>query len=164
MLYYFACNHPDDNNCSFYKEHGDFIKADVSKNQGPRYLTAFLYLNDVEKGGETVFRAGVSVTPKAGRLVLWPSVLDHDPDKENVNSHHEARPVLQGEKYGVNFWLHKFPFRTPHSKGCTMWSLIIFKVVCFWTNNEMFIFRLCISRTIMLSDFILHFGGKCVTC
>ena len=120
MLYYFACHHPDDDNCSFYKQHGDFIKADLSKNQGPRYLTAFLYLNDVEKGGETVFRAGVSVTPKAGRLVLWPSVLDHDPDKEDINSHHEARPVLQGEKYGVNFWLHKFPFRTPHSKGCTM--------------------------------------------
>ena len=46
---------------------------------GPRILTFFLYLSDVEEGGETAFPSlGIKVEPKKGKAVLWPSVMDHD--------------------------------------------------------------------------------------
>ena len=40
---------------------------------GPRILTFFLYLSDVEEGGETVFtNLGIKVKPKRGRaLIPW---------------------------------------------------------------------------------------------
>ena len=121
LLYYFSCDRKDESSkCSFYKTHGDFISADVYKNQGPRILTAFIYLNDVEEGGETVFQSGVSVKPEKGKMVLWSSVLNDNPHTENIKSHHEARPVFKGEKYAINFWLHQYSFREPHRIGCTM--------------------------------------------
>ena len=46
---------------------------------GPRILTFFLYLSDVEEGGETHFPLlGISVKPKKGKALLWPSVVDDD--------------------------------------------------------------------------------------
>lgn len=32
---------------------------------------------------------------------------------------HEALPVTKGEKFGANFWIHQYDFRTTHAKGCT---------------------------------------------
>jgi len=47
--------------------------------QGVRVYTFFVYLSDVEEGGGTKFNdLGITVTPKLGRAVLWPSVKDHD--------------------------------------------------------------------------------------
>ncbi|EEC44990.1 predicted protein [Phaeodactylum tricornutum CCAP 1055/1] len=39
----------------FYGNHHDFIPFHVGRRQGPRILTVFLYLNDVEEGGGTHF-------------------------------------------------------------------------------------------------------------
>ena len=62
--------------------------------------------NDVEDGGETDFpRVGISVKPKLGRAVLWPSVYDHDPYVNDIRSDHQALPVLKGRKYGANAWV-----------------------------------------------------------
>jgi len=73
-----------------------------------RILTFFLYLSDVEEGGGTRFpRIGLEVMPKTGRAVLWPSVFDHDPNRNDVRSDHEARPVIKGLKYGANAWYHQ---------------------------------------------------------
>mmetsp|Transcript_10336 Transcript_10336/g.15539 ORF Transcript_10336/g.15539 Transcript_10336/m.15539 type:complete len:504 (-) Transcript_10336:508-2019(-) len=67
----------------FYRTHHDFIDNQEKFPAGPRLLTAFLYLNDVEEGGGTNFpRLGITVNPKRGRLLLWPSVLDSDPTKK----------------------------------------------------------------------------------
>jgi prolyl 4-hydroxylase len=64
-------------------------------------LTLFLYLNDVEEGGETNFpKVDVTVQPKKGSALLWPSVLDEDPEKKDFRTDHEALPVLKGIKYG----------------------------------------------------------------
>ena len=78
-------------------------------------LTVFLYLNDVEEGGETRFNdlsgfedlgLAVDVKPKKGRALVWPSVLDEDPNEPEWRTYHEALTVLKGEKYGANAWLH----------------------------------------------------------
>ena len=61
----------------------------------------FLYLNDVEEGGGTHFKGlDITVQPKTGRAVVWPSVLDQDPDRKDPRTHHEALPVIKGVKYG----------------------------------------------------------------
>ena len=51
---------------------------------------------------------------------LWPSVLADEPNKIDPRTHHEALPVTKGEKYGANFWIHQYDFKTPHRTGCTM--------------------------------------------
>ena len=87
---------------------------------GPRLYTFFLYLSDVEEGGTTAFtKLGFEVTPKKGRAVLWPSVLDGDPTKRDDRTFHEAKPVVRGEKYAANAWLHMYDFKAPYKVGCT---------------------------------------------
>lgn len=119
MLYYFPCIEGEEKNCSFYKRHHDFIQEDTERMQGPRIFTLFMYLNDVDKGGFTVFDANISVQPKKGRAVLWPNVLDSNVFIMDHRTHHEAKPVFSGEKFAVNFWIHMYDFKTPFSRGCS---------------------------------------------
>jgi prolyl 4-hydroxylase len=78
-----------------------------------------MYLNDVEEGGGTHFGPlNLTVQPKKGRVVIWPSVLDEDPLEMDERTHHEALPVKAGIKYGANAWLHLRDFKTQSEKGC----------------------------------------------
>lgn len=78
-----------------------------------------MYLNEVEAGGGTHFkRLGITVLPKAGRVLLWPSVLDENPDAKDPRTHHEALPVEKGVKYGANAWIHQKDFKTPYNQTC----------------------------------------------
>jgi predicted 2-oxoglutarate/Fe(II)-dependent dioxygenase YbiX len=87
---------------------------------GPRVLTFFLYLSDVEDGGETNFPAlGVKVKPMKGAALVWPSVLDADPTKIDSRTTHAALPVLRGQKLAANTWIHLRDYRTPNIWGCT---------------------------------------------
>ena len=61
----------------FYRTHHDMSAGDNALACGPRILTFFLYLSDVEEGGGTNFpKLDLTVQPKRGSAVLWPSVLD----------------------------------------------------------------------------------------
>jgi hypothetical protein len=74
----------------FYKPHLDFGP------DTPRTMSAILYLNDVEEGGETYFdQFDLSVQPKAGRLVLFPATFPYS---------HEARNPVSGNKYVLVTW------------------------------------------------------------
>lgn len=99
----------------YYNEHHDYFymeNATEWSQDGGRVLTVFLYLNDVEAGGETEFpRLNLTVTPKMGRAVLWPSVLDQNPLKLDWRTEHAAREVTQGIKYGANLWFHRKPLQ-----------------------------------------------------
>lgn len=62
----------------------------------PRVISALIYMNDVEDGGETYFPLfDVTVKPKKGRLVIFPS---------NYAYIHEARPPKSGVKYSMAVW------------------------------------------------------------
>lgn len=62
----------------------------------PRIISALIYMNDVEEGGETYFPLfDVTVNPKKGRLVIFPS---------NYAYIHEARPPKSGVKYSMAVW------------------------------------------------------------
>jgi len=104
----------------YYVEHHDFIYGHLNLPIGPRLYTFFLYLNNVQEGGETFFNTlNVSIIPKLGRVALWPSVLDSNPMEKDHRTQHEAKPVKKGLKYGANGWLHMFNFHEPYSVLCT---------------------------------------------
>lgn len=83
-------------------------------------MTLYLYLNDVEEGGGTNFdKLNITVIPKRGRALLWPSVKSEAPRAKDYRTTHQALPVEKGIKYGANAWFHIHDFETPHQKGCT---------------------------------------------
>lgn len=64
--------------------------------QYPRVISALLYLNDVNYGGETEFtHFNIKIIPRAGRLVIFPS---------NYAYTHIAHPPQFGHKYVAVFW------------------------------------------------------------
>ena len=86
--------------------------------QGVRLYTFFVYLSDVEQGGGTRFTdLGITVTPKLGRGILWPSVLTNDLNAGDMRTHHEALPVEKGVKHAANLWQHLYDFKTPSRSG-----------------------------------------------
>lgn len=104
----------------FYQTHNDFIPYQVERQCGPRILTFYMYLNDVEEGGGTNFpHLDLTVTPKRGRAVMWPSVLDENPNQQDSRTNHQAMKVIKGVKYGANAWVHQRDFKTPNANNCS---------------------------------------------
>ena len=87
----------------YYVQHHDYIDHQLERPCGVRILTFFLYLNDVcdegECGGGTSFpELGITIQPKKGSALLWPSVLDDKPNAKDPRTDHEALPVEKGIK------------------------------------------------------------------
>ena len=96
----------------------DYIALDRGRLQGVRVLTLLIYLTNVTRGGHTKFFTNPAhvVQPRAGRAVLWPSVLDEDPHRQDPRTEHEAQPVLEGTKLAVKLIFVEFfprPFCSP---------------------------------------------------
>jgi len=105
-----------------YTRHHDSSESDNDMLAGPRILTFFLYLSDVEEGGGTQFtdlKPPITMEPKKGSAILWPSVLNNDPTKIDPRAHHRAMPVIKGIKYAANSWIHQYNYRIPNIAGCT---------------------------------------------
>ena len=84
-------------------------------------MTFFMYLNDVEEGGETEFSRlspPIKITPTKGKVLLWANVLDSDPHKEDERVWHQALTVHKGEKHAANLWLQMRDYRTPVYNKC----------------------------------------------
>jgi len=104
----------------FYRQHHDYIEHQMDRRCGPRILTFFLYLSDVDEGGATNFpKLKISVSPKVGRALLWPSVLDSHPKEKDHRTDHEAQDVIVGTKYGANAWIHLHDYQAAQDMGCT---------------------------------------------
>ena len=106
----------------FYKTHHDYIDTQLDRPEGVRILTVFLYLNEPEAGGGTNFPdigKGITVMPKKGSVLLWPSVLNDDPNAMDDRTHHQALHVQKGIKFGANAWVHQRDFKTPQEARCT---------------------------------------------
>jgi len=102
-----------------YHVHHDFDTYDVPRQPGPRVITFFLYLSDVEEGGGTNFpRLDLTFTPKKGSAVIWPNVLDEDPMELDEMTEHQALPVIKGTKYAANAWIHMHDWQRPNEKNC----------------------------------------------
>jgi prolyl 4-hydroxylase len=100
----------------YYQAHSDYIPYQKDRQCGVRILTFYMYLNDVEEGGGTSFpHLNMTVTPKRGRAVLWPSVLDSDPNVKDSRTIHTALKVDKGVKYG-GWYTHKHCFELQQNK------------------------------------------------
>ena len=77
----------------YYRTHHDAAgRGPGSAYAGPRVYTAFIYLSDVDGGGETNFPdLGIKVKPERGAMLLWPSVTDDDPTKVDMRTRHGTR-------------------------------------------------------------------------
>lgn len=77
-----------------FSDHIDATDAESSK----RFLAFFWYLNDVEEGGETEFlNFDLQVTPKAGRLLVFPPIWMYP---------HRGNAPLSNPKYIIGSYLH----------------------------------------------------------
>ena len=77
-----------------FKDHVDVGNHDSAK----RFLVLFLYLNDVEEGGQTSFpKLDYQVTPKCGRMLVFPPTWQY---------RHAGLPPVSGPKTIVGSYLH----------------------------------------------------------
>ena len=61
----------------------------------------------MQEGGGTDFPdLGITILPKKGRAVLWPSVYNAKPMNADTRMKHQALPVEEGTKFGANAWIH----------------------------------------------------------
>jgi prolyl 4-hydroxylase len=103
----------------FYRVHNDYNGLQKTRPSGVRILTFYFYLSDVDEGGGTHFPAlNLTIAPQKGRAVLWPSVLNHDPNSRDDQTNHEALAVTQGVKFGFNAWIHQRDFQSAYQRGC----------------------------------------------
>ena len=92
-----------------YRKHAEMQAPGENSN---RIATVIMYLNDVPRGGETRFTETlpvIDVAPKQGRaVVFFPARVPSagtDPGGLAANVEHEARPVLEGEKWIAQQWV-----------------------------------------------------------
>ena len=98
-----------------FKAHCDYFNrggqdwAKYTTVGGQRTWTFMIYLNDVEAGGATRFKAvGKTFQPEAGKLVCW---NNRRADlRENPNTIHHGMKVRRGLKYVITKWYREKPW------------------------------------------------------
>ena len=98
-----------------YKVHYDYFTNSgdaaqlVEMRGGQRTTTVFVYLNDVEAGGETDFPLlHMHVSPAQGKAVKFMN-LDSK-GEPNTQTLHAGKPVIRGEKWLLTVWFRQQPF------------------------------------------------------
>ncbi|WP_281646574.1 2OG-Fe(II) oxygenase [Parendozoicomonas sp. Alg238-R29] len=98
-----------------YAAHYDGWDADTIRGQrcmsrgGQRLVTCLIYLNNVAKGGGTVFpKLGLEIQAVVGRMVVFHNCLEGT-NKRHPGSLHGGLPVEKGEKWAVNLWFREKP-------------------------------------------------------
>lgn len=105
-----------------FKAHTDWFApgteefAEHCRLGGQRTWTLMVYLNAVERGGETLFpHLGRAFTPVAGHGLAWNNL--HRDGQPNPATLHEALPVLQGRKHVITKWFRERPGRACPAYG-----------------------------------------------
>lgn len=96
-----------------YRPHRDYFTPSAPQlvqPGGQRETTVCVYLNDVERGGETTFPdCGVSIRPQRGRAVMFRNL--HADGRPDPHSLHAGLPVQAGEKWLATSWMRVQPLR-----------------------------------------------------
>jgi prolyl 4-hydroxylase len=90
----------------YFRPHHDATKnTKINTYVTSREYTLLIYLNDVEEGGETVFpKLNLEIKPKKGKGIFF-RTLDKN-DEIIPESLHGGKPVIKGEKWICNNWVH----------------------------------------------------------
>jgi hypothetical protein len=89
----------------FYNLHQDAFKNE----KNPRLYTCIVALNDDYEGGETSFpKLGKDFKLNKGDVLLFNTLDDWGCTTEKAI--HGGKPVLSGEKWICNLWIHKYPY------------------------------------------------------
>jgi prolyl 4-hydroxylase len=114
-----------------YRTHCDWFDPNYKGNKpvlehgGQRIMTVIMYLNDVQKGGETYFPKGIpeglplsddekrvmkgfKVIPKQGRA-LWFHNVDEQGTPDPTTAH-SGEDVLKDEKFIMTKWIRERPY------------------------------------------------------
>ncbi|AYV84280.1 MAG: hypothetical protein Hyperionvirus21_14 [Hyperionvirus sp.] len=88
--------------CDYFSE--PYIKKMGWSLGGQRQFTFFVYLNTVDRGGETEFTTvGLEFKPNKGHAIFWENCKD--PKIGNIRSMHRGKPPLSNLKFGLNIWI-----------------------------------------------------------
>tara|TARA_B100001250_G_C19674088_1_gene732835 strand:- start:69 stop:866 length:798 start_codon:yes stop_codon:yes gene_type:complete len=97
----------------YYKEHADYYSWFTPEHKiytewmGQRTWTCMVYLNDVEQGGETIFKhLNLKIKPQRGMAVLWNNLWPIG--IPNYKTMHEALPPISGNKYVITKWFRSW--------------------------------------------------------
>lgn len=83
------------------------------QEDGQRYFTALIYLNEGFSGGDTIFpRLRIGIRPMRGRLVIW-STTRLGGNMPHPDALHEGTVVTSGEKWVATFWFRHPPNPDP---------------------------------------------------
>jgi prolyl 4-hydroxylase len=107
-----------------FQIHTDHMDSFNDMDCGGRLATCLLYLNDGNDetftGGETLFHEFKrAVSPRKGSALFWWNTLERPGSKDydknmflnvDMKLRHAGLPVLTGEKWICNKWLHPLPF------------------------------------------------------
>lgn len=95
----------------FFNPHYDATPLTSESSTKYREYTLLIYLNDVEEGGETYFPIiDLNIKPKKGKAILFRTLNDN---KEIIEEAlHTGKPVIKGEKWVCNKWIHFQPYIT----------------------------------------------------
>lgn len=98
----------------------DFELSSYWKPAGAPVLSMFLFLSDVDDGGELGFPDldWLLIEPKKGTAVLWHNVMRGDASEVDEMINYEHFPVGLGTKYGAQSYAHMYSWTDAHSRGC----------------------------------------------
>uniref|UniRef100_A0A671PZ26 Prolyl 4-hydroxylase subunit alpha-1 n=1 Tax=Sinocyclocheilus anshuiensis TaxID=1608454 RepID=A0A671PZ26_9TELE len=94
-----------------YEPHFDFGRKDEPDafkelGTGNRIATWLIYMSDVAAGGTTVFpEVGATVKPMKGTAIFWYNLFPNG--EGDYSTRHAACPVLLGNKWVSNKWIHE---------------------------------------------------------
>jgi Rps23 Pro-64 3,4-dihydroxylase Tpa1-like proline 4-hydroxylase len=107
FLRYDIEDHYDIHNDSEHFEYGKLVRSI------DRDISILLYLNDDYEGGQLEFtQLHLTIKPKAGMLIAFPSYFDFE---------HKVHPVTKGTRYTIVSWIHtekriyERPYDTPRN-------------------------------------------------